>query len=95
MMDRKRMIIIVLLVLLLHKETIVSSQSEIHKLIHDFFKYRIAGAPRAYQKTLWNFDPDDEQRTLQYVQENGLHGEYVIARLGMGIEYNEPSKKRL
>ncbi|XP_072742698.1 uncharacterized protein [Anoplolepis gracilipes] len=75
---------ILIVALLLHSKTLISSADPIvYQIVRDLVGYNIAGPPVFHETTDWDFDPEaGKQRRIQYEQENGRFGEHAIAKLG-------------
>ncbi|XP_011264683.1 uncharacterized protein LOC105256469 [Camponotus floridanus] len=83
-MDRSRILIVALVALLLHSETLISVADPLaYQILRDLIQYNVAGPPVFHETTDWDFDPEaGKQRRIQYERDNGRFGEYAIAKLG-------------
>ncbi|XP_050455287.1 uncharacterized protein LOC126853511 [Cataglyphis hispanica] len=83
-MDRSKILIVTLIALLLHSETLISIADPLaYQIIRDLIQYNVAGPPAFHETTHWDFDPEaGKQRRIQYERDNGRFGEHAIAKLG-------------
>lgn len=83
-MGRNRILIVTLMALLLHSETLMSIADPVaYQILRDLIQYNVAGPPAFHETTDWDFDPEaGKQRRIQYERDNGRFGEYAIAKLG-------------
>ncbi|XP_077295954.1 uncharacterized protein LOC143918119 [Arctopsyche grandis] len=82
-----------ILVTLLLAYNIKEANSQL-EAIRDFIQINIAGVPVLHQQSQWEFDPDISlKRRALWEEVNGIKGEKLIDRLGLGMDGKEAERR--